>query len=345
VKILILKPSSLGDVIHALPVLRLLKQHWPKAEIYWWLDVNLVPLLQDDPDLTGIFAFRRKRWATFHHWPEIAFSIRSMRRKHFDIAIDLQGLARSSMFAWLADPGLIVGLDNPREGIREGARALYDLKPPQAPPDSHAVDRYLSVLPALGVPVHWNFQWLPSRPAIAAEVRRKWNADGAQWIAVLPGARWDNKRWPAAKFRELIQSIRGVAPVRFVILGAADERALGESVAAADPKACLNLTGQTSLWEMIEWVRLSRLVVTNDTGPMHIAAALRRPVVAVFGPTKPRNTGPYGQLDHVVQRRDLPCVPCLKSRCRYHDPVACLTGLGAETMFDRVKKELAAPVV
>jgi ADP-heptose:LPS heptosyltransferase len=104
----------------------------------------------------------------------------------------------------------------------------------------------------------------------------------------------------------------------------------------------LNLAGKTSLWEMIEWIRLSRLLITNDTGPMHVAAAMRKPVVAIFGPTNPRNTGPYGQLDRVVQRSDLPCAPCLKSRCHYHDPIACLTGLPPERVFERVKPQLDA---
>ncbi len=340
-KILILKPSSLGDVIHALPVLRLLKKHWPASEIHWWLDVNLVPLLENDPDLAGIFPFQRKRWASFHRWPEIAASVRAMRQKQFDLAIDLQGLARSSMFAWLSNPAIIVGLNNAREGRREGARALYDLMPPTAAPFSHAVDRCLAVLPALGVPLHWNFDWLPRRDDVAKQIRAKWQIDNSPWIALLPGARWDNKRWPADHFRRLLQLLKDRPDARFVILGAADEREIGEAVASAAPKRCLNLVGQTSLWEMIEWIRLTRLAVTNDTGPMHIAAALRVPVLAVFGPTNPRNTGPYGQLDRVLQRSDLLCVPCLKSRCHYRDPMACLTGLRPDTVFERLKTDAA----
>lgn len=340
-KILILKPSSLGDVIHALPVLRLLKQRWPQSEIHWWLDINLVPLLQEDPDLAGIFPFQRRRWASSRRWPEIAGSVRAMRQKQFDLAIDLQGLARSALFAWLANARLTVGLNNPREGMREGARAFYDLTPPTADPSWHAVDRYLAVLPTLGVPVHWNFDWLPSRPAVAQQIREKWKIGDGPWIGLLPGARWDNKRWPAEHFRRLLQLMRDTPEARFVILGAPNERDLGQTIADAHPKRCLNLAGQTSLWEMIEWIRLTRLLITNDTGPMHVAAALRVPVLAIFGPTNPRNTGPYGQLDHVVQRHDLPCLPCLKSRCRYFDPMACLKGLSPDTVLTRVAERLA----
>ena len=160
-KILILKPSSLGDVVQALPVLRLIKRHLPASEIYWWIDSNLAPLLEGDPDLAGVVHFHRRRWAAPRHWPEIARSIRWMRAQAFDWVIDLQSLMRSGVFAWLANGKLTIGLDEPREG----ARGFYDLIVPRPSPQTHAVDWYLGVLSLLGVPVHWNFQWLPERPA------------------------------------------------------------------------------------------------------------------------------------------------------------------------------------
>jgi heptosyltransferase-1/heptosyltransferase-2 len=343
-KIIILKPSSLGDVIHALPVLRLLRSHWPASRIYWWLDVNLVPLLEKDPDLAGIFTFQRKRWASPHRWPEIVTSIVSMRKHRFDIAIDLQGLARSGMFAWLAGPQLTIGLDNIREGSREGARALYDLTPPRAAPGTHAVDRYLSVLSLLGVPVHWNFEWLPPRPAALKSIREKWmpERDAARWIVLLPGGRWDNKRWPVEYYIELARKLREIPGLRLVVLGSKDERPLGEAIAAAVPQFCLNLAGATTLDEMIEWIRLSRLVITNDTGPMHVAAAVGRPVVAIFGPTNPLNTGPYGQLQNVMQTASLPCAPCLKSTCAYWEKLACLHAITPAAVFEKARQALAS---
>ena len=342
-KILILKPSSLGDVIHALPVLRLLKSHLPQSRIYWWLDSHLKPLLEEDPDLAGVIAFDRKRWAAPHRWPEMLSSLQDMRAQHFDWAIDLQGLARSGIFAWLANADLTIGLDNTGAGSREGARAFYDVTPPPAAANTHAVDRYLAVLPLLKVPVHRNFQWLPKRPEIAAQIERKWNPGQGPWVVLLPGARWDNKRWPAANFVELARLMRGLGAFQFVILGGGGERELGQAIAEGNPGRCLNLAGQTSLWEMIEWVRRGRLVISNDTGPMHVAAALGRPVLALFGPTNPRKTGPYGKPDSVMQINSLPCVPCLKPRCHYAVPMACLNGMTALSVFARVREALAAP--
>ncbi len=336
-KILILKPSSLGDVIHALPVLRLLKRHWPQSRIHWWLDAKLVPVLQNDPDLTGIYAFNRKRWAAPRHWREIYSIVKSMRDEHFDLAIDLQGLARSSMFAWLSNAATTVGLDNLREGGREGARAMYDLTPPRAAAGVHAVDRYMSVLPLLNVPVDWDFDWLPMRSIAAGRIRDTWAAGekNTRWVVMLPGGRWDNKRWPVNNFVELAKKFRALPGIKMVVLGSPDERPLGEEIATAAPERCLNLAGSTTLDEMIEWIRLSHVTITNDTGPMHVAAALRRPVVAVFGPTAPWNTGPYGQLHNVIQATELWCVPCMKSHCINPEPLACLHAVKPNVVFEK----------
>jgi heptosyltransferase I len=335
VKILILKPSSLGDVVQALPVLRLIKQHLPASEIYWWIDSKLAPLLEGDPDLAGVVPFHRQRWAAPRHWPEIVDSIRWMRQQAFDWVIDLQCLMRSGLFAWLANGKTTVGLDEPREG----ARGFYDIIVRRPSPLTHAVDWYLGVLPPLGVPAHWNFSWLPERPAVAEAVRRKWPVDHARWIVLQPGARWLNKRWPAEHFAELLRQVAADRPeFRFAILGGEQDRPLGEAIACF-PGRCLDLTGKLSLPEMVEWLRLSELMVTNDTGPMHVAAALGKPVVALFGPTQPRRTGPYRQVDRVLQMR-LPCIPCLKASCAYPQPIECLRALSPALAVQAVMERL-----
>ncbi len=357
-KILILKPSSLGDVVQALPVLRLLKRHWPESEIYWWVDSNLAPLLEGDPDLTGVVRFERRRWAAPAHWPEMWRGVLWMRAQVFDLVIDLQCLARSGAFAWLANGQLLVGLDEPREG----ARGFYDLVVPRGSFHTHAVDWYLAVLARLGVPVHWDFDWLPERPSVAAGVKRKWfdaagiatsgppslpptpstTIQALQWIALLPGARWPNKRWPAEHFAELVGHLTTrLESVRFVILGAAEDKSLAKAITLAAPERCLDVTGQTSLSEMVECLRLCQLVVTNDTGPMHVAVALHKPVVALFGPTEPRRTGPYGQRQNVVQLA-LPCVPCLKPYCTYNRPLECLRGITPAEISEHACRRLAS---
>jgi lipopolysaccharide heptosyltransferase II len=336
-KILILKPSSLGDVIQALPVLRLLKRHFPSSEIYWWIESRLAGLLEGDPDLTGVVRFERQRWATPLHWPELWRSVLWLRQQRFDWVIDLQCLARSAAIGWLANGDFFVGLDE----TREGARGFYDVSVPRPEGIPHAVDRYLAVLNRLGVPRHWNFEWLPARPQVATEVMRKWPLARGRWLTVQPGARWPNKRWPVEYFCELTRLLAGrFSEHRFAILGGAEDRPLGEIIARSAPERCLDLTGQLSLAEMVEWIRLSDLMVTNDTGPMHVAAALGKSVVALFGPTDPRRTGPYGQLERTL-RLDLPCAPCLKSHCGYAQPFECLRGLKPAVVLEAVEKRLS----
>jgi heptosyltransferase I len=345
-KILILKPSSLGDVLQALPVLRLLKRHFRDAEIFWWIDSPLAPLLEGDPDLAGLVRFERKRWAFPQHWPEMLTSIRWMREQRFDLVIDLQCLARSGAFAWLANGEVLAGLDE----VREGARGFYDLAARRVSFHTHAVDWYLSVLPRLGVPVHENFVWLPARPAVAAEVKRKWPAAFASpppsslrpphLIALQPGARWQTKRWPVDNFAALVRLAANHFPdAQFAILGDAGDKPLGEIISRAAPERCLNLCGEVSLPEMIECLRLCDVLVTNDTGPMHAAAALGKPLVALFGPTEPRRTGPYGQLENIL-RLDLPCSPCFKGHCTWQIPNECLNAISPAMVFERLSKHL-----
>jgi len=320
-------------------VLRLLKLHFKDAEIFWWIDSALAPLLEGDPDLAGIVRFERKRWARPRHWPEMFHSIRWLRAQKFDLVIDLQCLLRSGMFAWLTNGKKLVGLDE----TREGARGFYDLAVPRKSFHTHAVDWYLSVLPPLGVPVHKNFIWLPERPVVEAETRQKWFGENSKFkiqnsklILLQPGARWENKRWPAKFFAELVcQLVEKFPEMRFAILGNGDDQPLGEMISRAAPERCLNLCGETSLPEMIEWIRLCNLMVTNDTGPMHVAAALGKPLVALFGPTEPRRTGPYGQLENVL-RIDLPCSPCMKSDCHFDKPEECLRALSPATVLKKV---------
>ncbi len=317
-------------------MLRLLKWHFPKSEIYWWIDFNLLPLVEDDPDLAGFFVFYRKRWASPLYWNEMLRSILEMRRKKFDWVIDLQGLARSGMFAWLANGGLTIGVADPREG----ASGFYDIAVPRPSSQTHAVDWYLSILKSLAVPAEQKFIWLPPNTKAQKTIQLKWNAGNSRWIAINPGARWMNKRWPVEYFAELVKRLASQNPlVRFVILGSKADQHLGEIISHSEPARCLDLTGKTSLMEMIEWVRLSEYIVTNDTGPMHVAAALNKPVAAIFGPTDPQRTGAYGQTKRSL-RVQLPCSPCLKAFCSYHRPLECLRAVTPDLVEREIRRAI-----
>jgi heptosyltransferase-1 len=216
---------------------------------------------------------------------------------------------------------------------------------PRPSPQAHAVDWQRALLTHLKVPLRTNWEWIPRRQAAAEQLVREFpEMTRNRWIGLQPGARWDNKRWPVARFVELIRLLSRSHPGhRIAVFGGPDDRFLGQSLAAADPGRCLDLTGRLSLPGMMEALRCVDLLVTNDTGPMHVAAALGKPVVALFGPTDPSQTGPYGQVEF-VQRAEQPpaCVPCLKPVCYHSEPLACLNRITAIQVATAVSGRLAS---
>ncbi len=334
-KVLILKPSSLGDVVHALPVARLIRSHHPGALIDWFLNRELVPLLEGDPDLRRIVPFDRHGWTGPLGWPEAWGTLRSLQSERYDWVIDLQSLARTGIISWLTRGAFTIGLADPREG----AAAFYDVAVPRPTPSTHAVDWYLEVLKPLGVPVHRRFQWLPVREWAAAPIRALHRQPGVRWIGLQPGARWLNKRWPVEHFSELTRQLAADPSLRIAVFGSRADAGLAGPILAAAPGRVLDLCGRISLPELIEWLRECSVLVTNDTGPMHLAAAVGTPIVAPFGPTAPERTGPYGQLDQTL-RVSLPCAPCLKSTCRYSEPLACLRRIEPSRVHARVRDRL-----
>ncbi len=337
-KILILKPSSLGDVVQSLPVLRLLRLHFKAAEIYWWIASPLAGLLEDDPDLSGIVRFDRHLWSSPRRWPEAFKGLARIRSQRFDWVIDLQGLLRSGIVSWLSGGEFCVGVDD----RREGASAFYDLAVSRPASNLHAVDWYLEVLRQIGVPTQRRFEWIPCRPKIQEPLREKWMVNGWRWVGLQPGARWFNKRWPLSHYISFATALlREHGDVRLVLFGGGEDADLGCGIRQACGDRCLDLTGRTSLVETVEWLRLCSVLVTNDTGPMHIAAAVGTPVVALFGPTDPFRTGPYGQFDGII-RTSIDCVPCMKATCRNSESMACLTRLAPESVLKAVASRLGS---
>lgn len=332
-KLLILKPSSLGDVIHALPVLRLIKRQRPNWQVHWWIARSLAPLLENDPDLAAVHPFQRRGWGTPVGLAKAAAQLARLHRERFDVVLDLQGLARSALFGWVARPGLTIGLHQ----HREGAAAAYDVAVERPRPDTHAVDWCRAVLPHLGLENDGDFEWLPPRGNALPD-----GCDpGQRWLALCPGARWENKRWPAESFETLArQLLMEQADLRVVVLGGPEDSALGARIAAIGAR-CLDRTGQTTLPEMVEWIRASEAMVTNDTGPMHVAAALGKPVVALFGPTDPRRTGPYRAPGSVLQSANLDCVPCLSRNCTAPRERDCLRGIAVPEVATAVQRAWA----
>jgi lipopolysaccharide heptosyltransferase II len=232
---------------------------------------------------------------------------------------------------------LLAGL----EDWREGAPVLYDTSVPRPSHDTHAVDWYLALIHRLGVPTGRPFDWFPRTQRGADLLQASWpEASGSIWVGFQPGARWDTKRWPAAYYAQLAEKLIAARPeVQIAIFGGKADRAMGDEIASRCGNRVLNLTGRISLNVLVEWMRSIRLLVTNDTGPMHIAAAMGKPIVALFGPTDPDRTGPYRQPEAALQA-NLPCVPCMKDKCRWPEKLACLHALTVDHVLERTLERL-----
>jgi heptosyltransferase-1 len=311
-RILIVKLSSLGDVIHALPTLEALRSLYPKAHITWLVEEPHAPVLAAHPALDEVWLAPRLRLGNSRFWLDLRDSFklaRRVRRQPFDLVIDLQGLLKSAAWVALANSSRKLGYDRTRElsylALTERL-APYD-------PEAHAVRRYLNVARSLGAPAKApRFRLgIPEPPDLIHLLP----LENGQPLAVMhPGARWPTKLWPAGHWAHLADCLARDKGFRVIITGSPGDRALAEEIVALCKTPPLNLAGRTSLAELAAVLKQARVAVTTDTGPMHLAAALRTPVAALFGPTAPWRTGPFGE-GHQVVRLELDCSPCFQRQC------------------------------
>ncbi|MEW6249949.1 MAG: lipopolysaccharide heptosyltransferase II [Planctomycetota bacterium] len=338
-RILLIKPSSLGDVVHALPVLAALRRAWPQAHIAWLVNSAFAPLLERHPLLDETIVFDRRTYGRMLRSRRAAAAFirfaRDLRARQFDLVVDLQGLFRSGFLSWASGAPQRVGF----AGAREFAWLFYTrrIRPPAAA--RHAVDRNVHLARALDLPVTAEFP-LPvaedERRSARALLQAAAGRPVPHFLAVLPGARWESKRWPAARFADLIEDLSTYDSAVCVLLGAPDERPCATEILARCKAPLIDLVGRTSLPMLVALLAEADLVISNDSGPLHLAAALHRPLVALFGPTSPARTGPYSDTARVVQR-PLPCAPCFRRRCPlgHHD---CLQGLPVDAVLHSVRE-------
>ena len=316
-RILIVRMSALGDIVHALPVLAALGRAWPSARVDWIVDEAYAPILSLAEGLHRRVIVRARTSHESHQAVSFAgatgllSAVRHLRAQRYDAALDLQGLIKSAVWARLSGAARVIGFD--RAHLREPmAAAFYSetVVPLEAP---HVIQKNLSILKALGLapgPVE-----LPLHPSAGAATVDAIAAAGGprQYVILNPGAAWPNKRWPAARFGELAAKLRAETGLRALVTWGPDERALAESVAAASAGAAA-LAPPTAIADLAVLMRDAALVVSGDTGPLHIAAAMGAPLVGLYGPTWPERNGPWHADDRVISRA-AGCVCHHKRRC------------------------------
>jgi heptosyltransferase-1 len=332
-RILLIKLSSLGDVIHALPTLEAVRSLYPKGHITWLVENTFAPVLAGHPALDEVWPVPRPRLGSvrfLHNINEMIQVAHRLREEPFDLVIDLQGLLKSAFWVALARGERKLGYDRTREF---SYLALTERLTP-FDPEAHAVRRYLNVARHLGAAA------TPPRFRFGLDLPEDVShlvPETGQPLAVLhPGARWPTKLWPEASWARLAAWLASDKGFQVVITGSPGDLDLTAEIVSQAEVPLLNLAGRTSLAALAALLQKARLAVTTDTGPMHLAAALGTPVVALFGPTAPWRTGPFGAGNEVVQL-GLPCSPCFRRQCV--DP-RCLTELPVASVQEAVEKIL-----
>lgn len=333
-RVLVIKPSALGDVVQCLPLLGPLKQRFPEAEFGWTIGRESAGLLADHPGLSRLHLFHRRGPLRFQLG--LAAELRSAR---YDLVFDLQGLLRTGLMTWATGAPLRVGLETTREGARYACHLLL----PGTGRDVSAHERYWRVAEALGVGNGPRTTGL----AIPDDTRRT----VATWLACLPrplmaihsGAKWETKRWPPERFAEVAARFARETLGSCVLVGGPSEVDLASAVIERLPVGTpvLNLAGRSSLKELAVLLELADVVLSNDSGPMHLAAAMGTPVVGVFTCTDPILSGPAGDGHERIATR-VPCAAGYHKTCPHSGAGrhACFQELDSLRVWQGVRRIL-----
>jgi heptosyltransferase-1/heptosyltransferase-2 len=286
--ILIIKMSSLGDVLHALPTVYALRENCPEARIVWAVHPAFSPVLPGKPYIDDVVYIDKKRLSSLTYWRELR---RILHGYHFDLCLDLQGLAKSAVVAFNSGAEEKYGYWEMREGSFLISKGL-------AGPNKHGhvIERYLDTVRCLGGIVDAVEFPLPHIDGERAGIMGRLASDGliGDYLAVVPGARWTVKEWPVAHWQTFLSRVTA-SGMNVVLLGSNADIPKGTAISGfLSSDHVFDYTGKTSLRELMAAIAMSRLYISADTGPLHIANALKKELIALFGPTCPDRTGPYG---------------------------------------------------
>jgi lipopolysaccharide heptosyltransferase I len=337
--ILIIKPSALGDIVLALPALSALRRSFPRARISWLVRSEYAELLRGHPDLDEIILFDRrllgKSWYSPEAFGELLGLLLRLRNSQFDLVFDFQGLFRTGFLAWATGSKKRFGM---REA-REFAHLFYTDKIEQDSSCVHLVDYYLKIAAAAGAQQGRPEFKFPEDATAEEAVRKlltghKVNIDN--YVVLVPGAARPEKRWPIERFTELADKISSKFRSSIVAIGSQAEGQYIDILCAGTETAVVNLAGRTSVRELTGLLKKASLVVSNDTGPGHIAAALGAPVVMIFGPTNPARVCSYGRPE---------CVAAIESNERgmkadSYDPKHDIRNVTFEQVFEKACEQI-----
>jgi len=307
-RILIIRPSALGDVCRTVPVLVSLRAAYPEAEIDWVVQDDFAAAVETHPALNRVISFPRSKLAGWWRSPGSFMAMlgwfNRLRRHRYDLVFDGQGLGRSGLMALATRARQRIGL----RSAREFAWLAYTQRAPAegVPMPVHTVDQMLSLLAAADVPVVADMtlyvnpeqrEWWRSRRASEGWPRGK-------YAVLAPTSRWLSKRWPIDRWVHLIAPLRDRGFEKIVVIGSPSEQEQVRQLFVQNKpgvRGMVDLVGQTSIAQTMAVIAEADLVIANDSAPLHMAVGFNRDIVALFGPTDPAEVGPYGREDSVIR--------------------------------------------
>ncbi len=331
--ILIVKPSALGDIVHSLPFLNSLKKGFPQARIDWVVAHGLHKFLEGHPMIHKLWVIKKDQWKKFGNLKQTISEINGLRQglgsSGYDVAIDLSGLFRSGVITWFSKAEIRLGFKE----SDEGSPFFYTHKI-HGSMEIHAIDRYLELARFMGCPIDeiaYPFAPYDPTPAICASLPQS-------YVMMSPSAGKPANRWHARKFGELASKLD--LPV--VVISSAAEANIADEVVSYSKGNAISIAGKTGLKDLLAVIGQAEYFICNDTGPMHMAAALDVPVFAIFGPANPVRTGPYeahgpsGAI-HTIIQKDLDCSPCYaQNPCNNY---RCMENLSVADVLTIIKQK------
>ncbi len=341
--ILIVKMSAIGDVIHTLPALNALRSHFPGVRITWLVEEAAADMIDGHPSLDRVIVSKRKLWIKQlfssrygQAIKSITVFIRELRDTEYDMVLDFQGLLKSGIMVMLARGRQKIGFDKGMAHA-ESSHLFYNVRIPPVSMEIHALKRGLLLLEHLGIPpgkVAYNLVVTPKeRLALDLVLERAGLDRDHPIICINPQATWQTKLWRNPKFADLADRLKQRYNAQIVFTGGRGDHEAVEAILSMMKEQGINLAGLTSLKTLAALFQRAFLLVTTDTGPMHLGAAVGIKVLAIFGATAPWRTGPYGSNSRVV-RSGIDCSPCFKRHCP--TSMECMEQISVERVMEGI---------
>lgn len=329
-RLLVVRLGSLGDLVHTLPAVASIRRARPEVEIDWLVDAAHEEFLALVPVLTTVVALRAP---TAGGWANV---VGRLRGRHYDVALDFQGLVKSATLARLSGARRVIGFD--RGALRERAAAVFYHERVSADDGAHVIRKNLRLAAhAGGAEGALEFPIAAVASGALETIRR---ATDAPLALLNPGAAWPNKRWPVDRFGRVAAWLARDHGLQSVVVWGPGEQRLADHVVQASSGAAI-AAPPTRLVDLVALARAARLMVSGDTGPTHIAAAVGTPIVALFGPTSPARNGPWSDADLSVSKYGA-CDCHYERRCRRDAAAWCLAGISEDEVRRAIERRLGA---